>query len=196
MSTTGALPLEVAGRLAQFPAMEHAIAAHTAAINSKGTPMTNEVNVLNALVAFYHSETMWVLRTRASMELVLAEAPPISAPSPTSSTTTESEDAIDRVLKDVDVVLVKGKHAQNSTLLMRRKKGFKLRLDGISTTFQPKVKEGLVSCKAISSRASTPKPAGPPPASEVLDMFEQLLQSRMDSCMRLERMVRECHAPP
>jgi len=195
MSTSTGIPSEVAGRLSQFPAIENAIAANST--NPSLSPLSNERNVLRTLVAFYHSETMWVYRTRATMELDVAQAPdtsPMSCPAdadPAPVGMSVEDEELDRVLDDVDVVLLKGKRNQDPTLWMRRKKGFKLRLDGISTTFKPK--NPVIACKAVSGRASMNQPIIEHPANgiQVLEMFETLLQSRMESCMRLERMVKE-----
>jgi hypothetical protein len=64
-----------------------------------------------------------------------------------------------------------------TTLGMRRKKGFKLKLEGIST-------------RAKRRETNLGLEAPPTPGVQMLEMFENMMQARMDSCERLRLLVK------
>lgn len=117
-------------------------------------PVESTISLLESLVAFYHQERMWVYRTRAQLEMglfnrspdfkpdnsasdaELDDGPDVSGQSPSSSASSPDS----------------GKPAENAspsaqTKWLKRKKAFKLKLEGISSarSMFPTVARGGVS---------------------------------------------------
>lgn len=124
---------------------------------------------------------MWVYRTRASLELVLEAAPSTGSDSVMSSTETDS--TLDDDIVNAGAVILRAVKAEPMSppginLWMRRKKSFKLKLEGIAT--RPKRRR-------TSSGQETPPTRG----VQMLELFENLMQARMDSCERVSKLVRD-----
>ncbi|KAF7968896.1 hypothetical protein HWV62_18294 [Athelia sp. TMB] len=179
------------------PSDAHQVPAETNALVLQARPFGPTLNICDSLVSFYHQERMWVYRTRAELELVLEATPSNSNSSSSSdddsansSQTAESEtpEGSGRAL----VLRPRGIKQEpedppnlNTTLWMRRKKSYKLKLEGIST--RPTKR------RRLSPGGSCEQEEPPTPGVRVLELFENMMQSRMESCERVSRLVKEAH---
>lgn len=160
------------------------------------SPRTSEhsravTNLLDHLQSFYQQEQHWVHHTRASLELAVtkgADAPalatatgPIEAPSPASSCT--SVDSTDSLSPTMSVRIKPDPDAEDQLDLelsldartsrwLRRKNQMRLKIDGISHH------------KRRPARASSTEPG-----AQLLEMFAELVEARMESCQRISRLV-------
>jgi len=154
-------------------------------------PINSAISVVDSLLAFYHQERMWVYRTRASLELVLEAAPSAGSDSTLVSmsegTVLEEEDYDDEDEGSVSAIahtrgsakaelLTPGSAA--TTLWMRRKKSFKLKLKGISM-------------RGTKRRTTTGQIAPQTPGVQMLELFENMMEARMESCERISRMMKD-----
>ncbi|KZP17303.1 hypothetical protein FIBSPDRAFT_865170 [Athelia psychrophila] len=157
------------------------------------------LNMCDSLISFYHQERMWVYRTRASLELVLEAAPTDS--SDTSVSHTAEPEAAPESKGSGSAMVLRSRRASgvkqepvdppnlSSTLWMRRKKSFKLKLEGISTRATKRRRQS-----PRGRDASCDQEEPPTPSVQILELFENMMQSRMESCERLSKMVKEAHA--
>ena len=145
----------------------------------------HSINLADSLLAFYHQERMWCYRTRASLELILEPAPSTvrdsSITSSTESDTTAEEgDTSLAVVRPHGIVKTEPTSPANmqaTTLWMRRKRSFKLKLEGIST-------------RSRKRRTAKGQDAPPTPGVQILEMFERLMQARMESCERVSKLMK------
>ncbi|KDR83611.1 hypothetical protein GALMADRAFT_235891, partial [Galerina marginata CBS 339.88] len=140
-------------------------------------PLKSTVNLLDSLVAFYQHERMWVYRTRAMLEDAFT-TPPIMDGNNESHSDPDNLTVMDEGHNNPS----SSSHKQ-STSWTRRKKGFKLRIDGIR------------SRRVISTQPVGPsqQPADLPPREQILEMFEKMMEARMESCQRVNKLVREAN---
>lgn len=155
-------------------------------------PLKSTINLLDSLVAFYQHERMWVYRTRAVLEEAFADLPAItpSAPKPdtpednplpsppdSSSSSPASSSSPDVPDKDSTDDAACPRPAQLPSRWMRRKRGFKLKLEGIS--------------KPKRSHKPLPRDQRDQDAKEhILQLFEKMMEDRMESCQRVNKLVR------
>ncbi|KAI0081831.1 hypothetical protein K474DRAFT_1656237 [Panus rudis PR-1116 ss-1] len=143
-------------------------------------------NLLDSLTSFYQQERYWVHHTRAALELALTkgiDAPPqyaINTPPDSPTSSPESSDSLPIIKADPDAPLPPSDAAIRKSLLMRRKAGIKLRLEGLAHTH-----------KRRRPHRAPPNEPGP----RLLEMFSELVDARMESCQRISRLVRESSAP-
>lgn len=149
------------------------------------------VSLLESLEAFYQQERYWVHHTRAALELALTkgiDAPPAAnAPSPSTSQGTlspASSTMSDATAVDVPIVKMEPDAAPPSLSRShpsrwgRRKNMMRLKLDGLSP----------------QQRKRRPLRAPPTePGARILEMFSELMDARMESCQRVQRMVRNAN---
>lgn len=149
------------------------------------------INLLDSLQAFYQQERYWVHHTRAALELAitkgidapaLSTSPPPSSSqrdvSPTSSTTSETLSVDTPIIKMEPELAPPSMTRAQATRWMRRKNMMRLKLDGLS----------------VSQRKRRPMRAPPTePGARLLEMFSELMDSRMESCQRVQRMVRNAN---
>lgn len=169
-------------------------------------PVESTISLLENLVAFYHQERMWVYRTRAQLEMSLQDRDVTAATQDEEETTQEEPDSAEEGEEEEETL--------ETTKWMKRKKAFGLKLEGISTTRgMPTVaRGGVMKQRARSSmmqqpmsvsfangsqtQTSGPQPTlilgagGREPGVQILEMFERMMQARMESCERVTRMVR------
>ena len=168
------------------------------------SPTSNEVarsaaHLLSSLESFYQQERYWVHHTRAALELSISkgiDAPPrANAPSPASSTTSSSSSSLRGALSPtcsamsdlgaINAPIVKMEPEPTPASLacppssrwMRRKNVMRLKIDGIA-----------VQRKRRPVRASHTEPG-----ARLLEMFSELMDARMESCQRVQRMVRNAN---
>ncbi|KAI9000960.1 hypothetical protein BD414DRAFT_473169 [Trametes punicea] len=162
------------------------------------SPTSNElVNstamLLDSLEQFYQQERYWVHHTRAALELALTkgiDAPPLpDAPSPSSSTqsalspapsTASDTTAVEppAVKVETDAIPPPPSRSAQASRWMRRKNMMRLKIDGIS----------------LHQRKRRPLRAPPSePAARLLEMFSELMDARMESCQRVQRLVRDAN---
>lgn len=168
-------------------------------------PVESTISLLENLVAFYHQERMWVYRTRAQLEMSFQNRDATAATAPT-------QDEVETLQEEPDSA--EEEETSEMTKWTKRKKAFGLKLEGISTTRgMPTVARGGVGKqRARSSMMQQPMTAsfahssqtqtsGPQPSLilgagerepgvQILEMFERMMQARMESCERVTRMVR------
>ncbi|KAI0375690.1 hypothetical protein BV20DRAFT_959712 [Pilatotrama ljubarskyi] len=151
--------------------------------------------LLESLEQFYQQERYWVHHTRAALELALTkgiDAPSAtdapspssssqSAPSPAPSTASDAtavEAPVVKMETDATLPPPPSRSAAQHNRWMRRKNMMRLKLDGIS----------------IHQRKRRPLRAPPTePAARLLEMFSELMDARMESCQRVQRLVRNAH---
>jgi len=135
-------------------------------------PMDSTINLLESLISFYHQERMWVYRTRASLEFVLESVPFEGRDhSLRSSMGSESDSLDENVSTDTSSL------PSRDTLWMRRKKSFKLKLEGISIRGR--------------RRHTFSGHEAPTSGIQMLELFENMMQARMESCERVTKLVRD-----
>ncbi|KAI0722921.1 hypothetical protein C8Q76DRAFT_691532 [Earliella scabrosa] len=149
------------------------------------------ISLLESLEAFYQQERYWVHHTRAALELAITkgiDAPPSShGPTPSSSQgmlSPASSTMSDTPSLDMPVVKMEpdttppSLSRSQSTRWTRRKNMMRLKIDGIS----------------VQQRKRRPTRAPPTePGARLLEMFSELMDSRMESCQRVQRMVRNAN---
>lgn len=143
-------------------------------------PLKSTINLLDSLVAFYQHERMWVYRTRAVLEDAFPTPPIIDG----TSTYSDPEIAAAMVEQEYDDYNPSGpSQGREQTRWSRRKKGFKLRIDGIRNR----------RVIATQPGGQPQQPARPSSREQILEMFEKMMEARMESCQRVNRLVREAN---
>lgn len=153
-------------------------------------PVDTSVVLLNSLVSFYQQESLWVHRTRAALELALTAKGRDSITAAATAKALSSSDSSASLTDDSDVQSIKaepttpppsvGKMHPKSRW-MQRKQSFKLRLEGIGP-------QSLHRRNRRMRRDATAE-AG----TRLLELFGQLMEARMESCHRVNRLVREAN---
>jgi hypothetical protein len=155
-------------------------------------PINNSLTLLNNLTAFYQQERYWTHHTRAALESALAstvkgqitlstdvdDVDSNSSPSPRSSPASLSSVGFP---DDSDYPSVKAEPLSPKMKTMdlqqrrrtRRKNNLRLKLGGITP---PIIKQ-----------------QGSRPSQRILEMFAELVESRMESCERVTNMVKRYH---
>jgi len=128
-------------------------------------------DVLQSLVAFYHEEMMWVCRTRAWIEMWDATNMTDTSSSSTSSSTI--------VIDGSEPIAVKKElHSPTmTTRWSRRKPKFNLRLKDMSSKGN-----GPISVDQV-----------PNTRGHILELFEGMMEARMESCIRIDRLVKRAN---
>ena len=156
-------------------------------------PINDSLALLNNLTAFYQQERYWTHHTRAALESALAstvkgtitlstdvddaDSNLSSSPQSTPSTLPSAAGFSD----DSDYASVKAEPMTPSIKSMdlqqrrknRRKTNFRLKLGGIAPPIL--------------------KQQGSRPSQRILEMFAELVESRMESCERVTNMVKRYH---
>ena len=157
-------------------------------------PADTSVVLLNSLVSFYQQESLWVHRTRAALELALTangrDSITAAANAKALSSSSSSTDSLGSLTEDSDMQSIKaepttpppsqGKVHPKSRWL-QRKQSFKLRLEGIGPHSLHRRQRRVR--RDASSEAGT----------RLLELFGQLMEARMESCHRVNRLVREAN---
>ncbi|EIW61910.1 uncharacterized protein TRAVEDRAFT_63462 [Trametes versicolor FP-101664 SS1] len=147
------------------------------------------VGLLDSLEQFYQQERYWAHHTRAALELALTKGidgpAAADAPSPSSSTqsalspassTMSDATAVDSpvVKMETDATIPPPSRSAAMNRWMRRKNMMRLKLEGV----------------ALHQRKRRPTRAPPTePATRILEMFSELMDARMESCQRVQRLV-------
>ncbi|KAI0322519.1 hypothetical protein OF83DRAFT_1161202 [Amylostereum chailletii] len=145
-------------------------------LDDEPRPNTSVV-LLNSLVSFYQQESLWVHRTRAALELAL---------------TSQGRDSITAAAEAKAIAGSPVKHEppsspsplnKRNTRWMQRKKSFNmnLKLDPIAPS---------VLARRRRRRGAAPAPEA---GTRLLELFGQLMESRMESCNRVSRLVQEAN---
>ncbi|PPQ83276.1 hypothetical protein CVT25_004017 [Psilocybe cyanescens] len=147
-------------------------------------PLKSTINLLDSLVAFYQHERMWVYRTRATLEDAF-QSPPIMEDRPQlnsddNSVSTNDEEA-DGYINSQSPSSSRAEN-QQPTRWNRRKRGFKLRIDGIRH-------KRVISTQPVGE----PQSEQLPPREHILQMFEKMMESRMESCQRVNKMIQDAN---
>lgn len=142
---------------------------------STESPLRSTIHLLDSLVAFYQHERMWVYRTRAMLEEAFPDPSvmdPTIQPVPASSSPPASNEAP-----------TNESLPSHQTRWTRRKKGFKLRLNGI----RPKRVISAIPVDQVRQVEYLH------PREQLLEMFEKMMESRMESCQRINKLVRDAN---
>ena len=145
---------------------------------STENPLKSTIHLLDSLVAFYQHERMWVYRTRAMLEEAFP-TPSVMDP------TTQSIPASSSPPARNDEAPPNEPLPSHQTRWTRRKKGFKLRLNGI------RLKPKRVISAIPADRVRQAKYLHP--REQLLEMFEKMMESRMESCQRINKLVMDAN---
>lgn len=124
---------------------------------------------------------MWVYRTRAQLENGLPEA--VSGSQSLSLPSDTYLDGSSEFLDQLDDGGI-GSVPQPSTRWTKRKKGFKLRLEGLS----PKASQTSFARQGLGGSEDMV-----PSREQILVMFEKMMESRIESCQRINKLVRDAN---
>jgi hypothetical protein len=182
--------------LTESPLQEHA-ALPTPPFSPPQTltdaPADTSVVLLNSLVSFYQQESLWVHRTRAALELALTAkgrdsiTAAATAKALSSSSSTDSSGSL---TDDSDVQSIKAEpttpppsvgKVHPKSRWMQRKQSFKLKLEGIGPH--------TLNRRHRRMRQDASAETG----TRLLELFGQLMEARMESCHRVNRLVREAN---
>lgn len=147
-------------------------------------PLKSTINLLDTLVSFYQHERMWVYRTRAALENAFQDSPMSDAedtlPSPTSDSEPLPEGESENEPSDNTP---SSPPAKPNMRWLRRKRGFKLKLEGVGRHRRASTLKSLNmdAQKNILHR------------EQILEMFEKMMEARMESCQRVNRLVRNAN---
>ena len=154
---------------------------------SADTSLLSAVSLLDSLVSFYQNERMWVYRTRAKLQdaftpqIITKQPDQLQQPyGPESSNGFPMDPTETQHYPDYDVASSLSPRGQ--TRWMRRKKGFKLRLEGIRA-------RRIVNTQSSSQGQQDELQ----PREQMLEMFEKMMEARMDSCQRVNKLVRDAN---
>lgn len=150
-------------------------------------PINNSLTLLNNLTAFYQQERYWTHHTRAALESALASTVKGSitlsadADDVDSGLTSSSLSSAAGFSDDQDYPSVKAEPLTPSVKTMdlqqrrrnRKKNNLRLKLGGIAPPIL--------------------KQQGTRPSQRILEMFAELVESRMESCERVTNMVKRYH---
>jgi hypothetical protein len=142
---------------------------------STENPLKSTIHLLDSLVAFYQHERMWVYRTRAMLEEAF--------PNPTVITQSISNPASSSPPAKNDEAPINEPLPSRQTRWTRRKKGFKLKLNGI----RPKRVVPAIPVDQVRQLEYLH------PREQLLEMFEKMMESRMESCQRINKLVRDAN---
>lgn len=134
----------------------------------------NSTVLLNSLIESCQSRRMWVYQIRANLETAQSEGSSSQSVSPPSSD--ESSYDTYHQYDDED-------NDSTSSRWARRKRGFKLRLGGIS----PKTKRIISTQSECVGQPA--EPYSPPSPEDILSMYEKIIESRLESCQRINKMI-------
>ena len=148
-------------------------------------PISNSLTLLNNLTAFYQQERYWTHHTRAALESALAstvkgtitlstDADDVDSDSPSPRSTAASfSDASDYASVKAEPLTPKMKSMDLQQRRKNRKKNnLRLKLGGITPPILRQ--QGR-------------------PSQRILEMFAELVESRMESCERVTNMVKRYH---
>lgn len=149
-------------------------------------PLKSTINLLDALVNFYQHERMWVYRTRATLENAFQDSPMSDAqdtlPSPTSDSESLPEGESENEPSDD---LPSSSPTKPNMRWLHRKRGFKLKLEGVGR------RRRASTLKSLNMDA--PHQKNIPQREQILEMFEKIMEARMESCQRVNRLVRNAN---
>jgi hypothetical protein len=162
---------------------------------------------LQALQAFYANANVWVHQTRAALfelaiargsdEAQVASSDVVTRPSPAPSDVTEPDQP-----QTQPQPATAEEQSARATRWTRRKNTMKLelKLDGIGARRRlrraesrpaPSLVKPVTSSDNAAAESVVPLPGDH--IAHMLQLFGQLVDSRMESCQRMERLVREAH---
>ncbi|KIY74082.1 hypothetical protein CYLTODRAFT_416346 [Cylindrobasidium torrendii FP15055 ss-10] len=133
---------------------------------------------LDKLVSFYRRERLWVYQTRAELEDEHTSTRDADHRSQNFESASSSP-ASPEPFRPLSVISNTRSTTHRARAQPRRKKGFELNSDEhIAANGQP-------SLKAMS--------AAPAPAMHVLSLYESIMESRMESCERINRLIKNAN---
>ncbi|TFK75781.1 hypothetical protein BDN72DRAFT_831215 [Pluteus cervinus] len=147
--------------------------------------LQSTIELLDSLVAFYQHERMWVYRTRASLQASAIQDESDSPQSPSSTTSSDTESVVIKSEPGLSPPASPVLSSSPSSRWSRRKRGFKLQLEGKSSNRRP-VPYSLKQSHSPSQSASHSR-------ERILEMFEKMMEARMESCERVNRLVRNAN---
>ena len=149
-------------------------------------PIPNSLTLLNNLTAFYQQERHWTHHTRAALESVLASTIRGTITLSTDindindSLTSSSPSSTAGLPEDSDYAPVKAES------LAQNVKSMDLQQRRNSKRKNPRLKLSGIAPPILKQR-------GTYPSQRILEMFAELVESRMESCERITNMVKRYH---
>ncbi|KAF5387979.1 hypothetical protein D9615_000526 [Tricholomella constricta] len=143
--------------------------------------LQSTLTLLDSLVYFYEQERAWIHRTRTALDdaYKLSQLEPtqsLPSPPPTDSDSSNNSDVSDN--NDPSPASA----AQAASQSSKRKKGFKLRLNSCDNRIaSPKPIRRIASHSDFTQR------------KQILDMLDRAMEARMESCQRVNRLVRDAN---
>jgi hypothetical protein len=135
-------------------------------------PNKSTVLLLESLVSFYRQEMMWVYRTRAALDSELGSSANGIPDSTDDRSTTPSPTIAAQDDANVKAEPLTSPPLSPATRWRRRKQNFKLRLDGFPQSHR---------LRQVGESKS---------GVRVLELFESMMEARMESCERVHRLVK------
>jgi hypothetical protein len=145
-------------------------------------PLRSTIELLDSLVTFYQRERMWVCRTRAVMEEAFDGPQPLESCTPQESALpSPSPSTPESDTQDIKPPLVSLRPKQPPSRWVCRKQGFNLMLEGISKPRRlHRTQRQLQSPDLLAKE-------------HILHLFEKMMEDRMESCQRVNRLVRSAN---
>jgi len=139
--------------------------------------LSSTTKMLDSLVSFYQQERMWVYRMRAQE----ACTPQLKDESPDQFEQAQpASTSMGPSVEPQEYHFVDQSTNGQATRWMRRKREFNLRLEGIRS----KRVHPLEIVQGQPSEELRPR-------EQMLEMFEKMMEERMESCQRVNRLVQE-----
>jgi len=138
--------------------------------------LSSTTKMLDSLISFYQQERMWIYRMRAQEACspqLKDESPEQAQPDSTSMGTSAEQ-------HEYHFVDQSSNGQTTRTRWMRRKREFKLRLEGIRS----KRVHPLQIVQGQPAEELRPR-------EQMLEMFEKMMEARMESCQRVNKLVQE-----
>jgi hypothetical protein len=141
--------------------------------------LLSTTDTLNSLVSFYQHERMWAYRMQAMLQE--SYTPQVKDDGPDQLHEAHPECTPDFSSSSQEYGFVdETRLSEEQTRWMRRKRGFKLRLEGIRSKRVSPL-QYVQEQKAERLR----------PREQMLQMFEKMMEARMESCQRVNKLVQE-----
>jgi hypothetical protein len=140
----------------------------------------NSLVLLNSLTVFYQQKRYWIHHTRAALESTLA--------STVKGTVTLSSDSDDVKSHSSSQSSVPGFSDEFGYVSIKAKL-LSPRIKSVDLQQRRNRRKNIPRLKLCGITPSIPKQHGSRPSQRILEMFAELVQSRMESCERVTNMV-------
>ena len=140
--------------------------------------LSSTTKMLDSLISYYQQERMWVYRMRAqeacTPQLIDERPDQVQQAQPDSTSDFSMGSSVESHSVD------EGSSPDGQTRWMHRKRGFKLRLEGIRS-------KGVTPLQFVQEQSVEDLQ----PREQILEKFEKMMEARMESCQRVNKLVQE-----